>query len=225
MQPVGGAVAPSFGATPQRWQCDGAGDALAPQIYVPPRMVFGVCFAAVGDVSYKGIFPRRLARRCKDIFIGGEAIMNNRAYWGINPVFLAVILLALAPAVIGLAAIRISGSPQNPSSKLPTVPKERIIHSFLNDGHDGFYPAGSLISDAAGNLYGATTEGGTCGEYCGGTIFELLPQSGGAWSEQILYSFPANPQDGFSPLSDLVFDAAGQSHMDHCRRWHRTMQF
>ncbi len=43
-----------------------------------------------------------------------------------------------------------------------------------------------------------------------GTVYELSPPSekGGAWTEQILYSFPTAKQ-GYVPNGDLVFDGAG----------------
>ena len=41
-----------------------------------------------------------------------------------------------------------------------------------------------------------------------GTVFELSPQKGGAWTETILHSFSNNGTDGSNP-SGLVFDASG----------------
>ena len=46
---------------------------------------------------------------------------------------------------------------------------ERILYSF-SGGTDGQYPSGSLTLDAAGNLYGATSNGGQHGS---GVIFEI----------------------------------------------------
>jgi len=65
---------------------------------------------------------------------------------------------------------------------------EKILHSFNFNGIDGTYPYATLIFDASGNLYGTTSSGGagTCGTNGCGTVFELLPQSGGAWTERIL---------------------------------------
>src|ERR1019366_4934506 len=57
---------------------------------------------------------------------------------------------------------------------------EKVLHTFNPSGTDGAYPYASLIIDAAGNLYGATFEGGT---YDLGTVFELTPQAGGGWTE------------------------------------------
>jgi hypothetical protein len=42
----------------------------------------------------------------------------------------------------------------------------------------------------------------------GGTVFELTPQAGGGWTEQVLYSFGKGP-DGGNPYAGLIFDAAG----------------
>ncbi len=84
---------------------------------------------------------------------------------------------------------------------------EQVLHSFnAFNGTDGFLPYAGLIFDAAGNLYGTTSGGGTFG---GGTVFELTPQSGGGWTEQVLYSFNQNGTDGYTPEAGVIFDAAG----------------
>lgn len=51
--------------------------------------------------------------------------------------------------------------------KLNSAGKETVIHSFTG-GNDGLMPFGGLISDSAGNLYGATTNGR-------GTVFKITP--------------------------------------------------
>jgi uncharacterized repeat protein (TIGR03803 family) len=48
-----------------------------------------------------------------------------------------------------------------------------VLHSFGGSVNDGLYPAGSLIWDAAGNLYGVTYGGGI--RYGQGTVFEITP--------------------------------------------------
>ena len=82
---------------------------------------------------------------------------------------------------------------------------EKVLHNFSHDGTDGVYPAGGLIFDAAGNLYGTTIEGGT---FAAGIAFELTPAGGGTWTEKLLHSFGNDP-DGTSPAAGLIFDAAG----------------
>ena len=72
------------------------------------------------------------------------------------------------------------------------------------DGTDGSEPSASLIFDAAGNLYGTTSLGGTTADNA--EVFEMSPAAGGDWTENILYSF--SDQTG-SPGGGLVFDTAG----------------
>ncbi len=100
---------------------------------------------------------------------------------------------------------------------------ETVIYNFCsvvenNLCLDGLWPAAGLVLDQAGNLYGTTAYGGigtgNCGGPCG-TVFELSPPSlqGGAWTEEVLYSFCANSntkcQDGDTPTSQLIFDPSG----------------
>ncbi len=72
-------------------------------------------------------------------------------------------------------------------------------------GTDGDYPYGSLITDAAGNLFGTTYGGGTANE---GTVFEIAKtKTGYAKSPTTLVSF----SNGFevNPQGSLIMDAAG----------------
>jgi uncharacterized repeat protein (TIGR03803 family) len=92
---------------------------------------------------------------------------------------------------------------------------ESVLHSFKPDGQDGLIPNGGLILDASGNLYGTTYSGGSrlCPYYLGtqgcGTVYELILQPDGAWTEQILHEFTGGGRDGANPEAGLVFDAAG----------------
>ena len=77
--------------------------------------------------------------------------------------------------------------------------------------------------DKAGNLYGATTFGGTKGTTCDafyggqcGVVFELSPpkQKGGKWTETVLHRFagiaPGKQYgDGAEPYGSLVLDSKG----------------
>ena len=79
------------------------------------------------------------------------------------------------------------------------------MHSFagFNQG-DGSEPRASLILDGSGNLYGTTFQGGAgaCEDGCG-TVFELMPVSGG-WQETVLHEFTG--KNGELPWAGLVSD-------------------
>jgi len=83
---------------------------------------------------------------------------------------------------------------------------EKPLHIFSDTGTDGVQPVASLIFDGFGNLYGTTRYGGSSS--CG-TVFELIPQTNGAWSEKILHSFSSNGIDGCTLYAGVIFDAAG----------------
>ena len=80
------------------------------------------------------------------------------------------------------------------------------LYVFKGAPKDGTYPQGALTFDAAGNLYGTTTNGGANNE---GTVFELTPTSNGGWNESVLYSFGAYSGDGIQPQAGVIFDAVG----------------
>ncbi len=80
---------------------------------------------------------------------------------------------------------------------------EKVLWNFGN-GADGAEPVAGLIFDAAGNLYGTTSLGGTSNS---GIVFELMPGAGGTWTEKVLHNF--NYNDGDEPAAGLIFDAAG----------------
>jgi hypothetical protein len=95
--------------------------------------------------------------------------------------------------------------------------KETVLHVFQgNSKRDGSVPAGGLVMDSQGTLYGTTAYGGTgncvlIGIKAGcGMVFELSPplRKGGSWKETVLYSFPTSKQ-GYLPNGELVFDTAG----------------
>jgi uncharacterized repeat protein (TIGR03803 family) len=74
------------------------------------------------------------------------------------------------------------------------------LYSFIPYGGGGYVPMSDLVRDQAGAFYGTFFAGGdpTCN--CGG-VFKLVPpaQSGGAWTESMLYAFKGN-SDGRLPV-------------------------
>lgn len=89
---------------------------------------------------------------------------------------------------------------------MPAQAKIKVLYTFTG-GADGGYPAGSLIEDAKGNLYGTAELGGNlnCAPPGGcGTVFELTT----AGKFILLHTF-AGGTDGASPYAALLMDAAG----------------
>jgi uncharacterized repeat protein (TIGR03803 family) len=82
---------------------------------------------------------------------------------------------------------------------------ERVLYSFRGGG-DGQNSISTLVRDAAGNLYGTTSEGGA-GCSCG-TIFKLAPGANGTWTESVVHRFHNTP-DGAFVYNGMVPDSAG----------------
>lgn len=82
---------------------------------------------------------------------------------------------------------------------------QTIIHDFGAPG-DGQTPAGDLIFDSFGAIYGATTYGGAGGK---GAVFRITPPPGGsgAWNSEVLFSFSG--VDGAEPRGGLTLDTDG----------------
>ena len=82
---------------------------------------------------------------------------------------------------------------------------ENVLYRFTN-GADGAFPYASLILDPAGNLYGATTQGGylsgDCAPYGCGNVFQLKHSSSG-WTLNSLYAFTYDT-DGSAPIGGLL---------------------
>lgn len=90
---------------------------------------------------------------------------------------------------------------------------ENVLYAF-HGGRDGGFPAGGLIFDQSGNLFGSTEGLGLYGGWrtgpgTGGSVFTLSSSNGG-WNFSALYSFAMLPQlcwDG--PAASLSMDSAG----------------
>jgi uncharacterized repeat protein (TIGR03803 family) len=79
--------------------------------------------------------------------------------------------------------------------------KEKVLFRF---GNGQYQPAGPLVFDRAGRLYGIAI--GWNGNY--GNVFQLTLGKNGKWTERILHKFTGN-QDGAYPSSGVLFNTAG----------------
>ncbi|HEU0155973.1 MAG TPA: choice-of-anchor tandem repeat GloVer-containing protein, partial [Stellaceae bacterium] len=95
-----------------------------------------------------------------------------------------------------------------------TVWTEKVLYSFCAQRYcaDGSSPDAGLIMDAAGRLYGTTSQGGN-GGYAGyGTVFELAPNAlKTKWAMTVLHRFCEQPYcpEGFASNAGLITDRAG----------------
>jgi uncharacterized repeat protein (TIGR03803 family) len=117
---------------------------------------------------------------------------------------------------VGTALYGIGGGGAFPSFgnvfKLGDAGNVTVVYTFTG-GTDGAYPFGSLAHDTAGNLYGATQQGGllVCNDDAGcGTVFKI----DAAGNESVLYSFTegdggVDGKDGAFPSSGVIRDSAG----------------
>jgi len=91
--------------------------------------------------------------------------------------------------------------------------KKRTLHVF-SGGTDGGNPAGSVVLDSLGNLYGtAICGGGTYSCYTegegDGVFFQLKPTSRTFWNIHVLHAFQRVRLGGVFPKGDLTIDSAG----------------
>ena len=78
-----------------------------------------------------------------------------------------------------------------------------LLYALPGSGEPG--PVGSLAMDAAGNLYGVTTYAGAYGY---GSVFKLVPKTGGGWTYVDLHDFTGG-SDGQYPLDGVTLDGNG----------------
>jgi uncharacterized repeat protein (TIGR03803 family) len=113
---------------------------------------------------------------------------SNRLFSAGKPTFVIFITLLLASAIVPAQA-----------------QKFKVLRTF--HGPNGAFPITQLTRDAAGNLYGTTSEGGTgvCKDekYGCGTAFKLDKTGKQVWLHSFHYG------GGEAPMSGLLRDAAG----------------
>jgi uncharacterized repeat protein (TIGR03803 family) len=100
----------------------------------------------------------------------------------------------VATAPLTLVVLFVLGAGTIPPAEAQTF---TVLQTFAGSNGEG--PYAGLVRDAAGNLYGATSEGGSFGD---GVVFKLNP----AGKETVLYSFTG--VDGKSP-NGVIRDARG----------------
>jgi uncharacterized repeat protein (TIGR03803 family) len=83
---------------------------------------------------------------------------------------------------------------------LDAAGNETVLYSFTS-GTDGQYPRAALVRDAAGNLFGTTSYGGTSNR---GTVFKLDATG----KETVLYNFTGGA-DGGNPFASLLLGGGG----------------
>lgn len=82
---------------------------------------------------------------------------------------------------------------------------ETTVHEF-DYGPGGNLPRSGLAEDASGNLYGTTYGGGAYGY---GTVYKLVPNPNGSWTENVVYNFTGGA-DGAGPIGGVILDQAGR---------------
>jgi hypothetical protein len=81
---------------------------------------------------------------------------------------------------------------------------ETVVHSFADNGSDGYWPQGNTIMTNTGNLLISALGGDAGGD---GAIIQFTPPPGkGAWSQKLLYSFYG--ANGAQPIG-MTLDPSG----------------
>jgi hypothetical protein len=162
----------------------------------------------------------RIRRRCGDFMAGLAALSSRkpcrtlessdgRAVQRVVPFVLHSMLYAAMNRFLLLALLSIVSQPFCPSAC--AAGREEILYSFQGIP-DGEIPVGGVVFDNRGDLYGATTDGGSSAcnsDFQCGTVYKMT-ERGGVWHESVLHVFKGNRQggDGASPFGGLIVDSA-----------------
>jgi uncharacterized repeat protein (TIGR03803 family) len=131
---------------------------------------------------------------------GHDTVLYSFAYSGTLANHYSGLTLDAAGNLYGTAARGGSGADVGCVFKIDASGNESVLYAFTG-GLDGSNPYSGLISDAAGNLYGTASAGGSNKE---GVVYKVNP----AGVETVLYSF-RGAADGANPRSILTADGAG----------------
>ncbi len=130
---------------------------------------------------------------------GAETVIHNFTGMADGGLPIAGVILDSAGNLYGTAEIGGSGY-EGVVYKIDSRGKFTTLYNFTG-GADGGEPAAGVIQDAAGNLYGTASFGGTT---FGGVVYKVSPSG----QETVLYNF-TGLQDGAEPQSGLIRDASG----------------
>lgn len=89
--------------------------------------------------------------------------------------------------------------------KIDPLGNESVLYKF--SGPDGAFPAGGLVMDSSGNLYGTTVSGGSgglCRHFGCGTVYKVDP----AGNFTLLHAFTESATDGGNPTAGLIIDSS-----------------
>jgi uncharacterized repeat protein (TIGR03803 family) len=137
---------------------------------------------------------------------GNYSVLHNFEAWDGQLLFLAPLTLDPAGNLYGVTAYG-GATTTGTVFKLATSGKLTVLYNFTN-GVDGGFPTGPVALDSAGNLYGATYEGGAPNGLSGaGVVFKVAPS--GKYS--VLYSFPSTGYDG-SYGGGVIIDSTGNMY-------------
>jgi uncharacterized repeat protein (TIGR03803 family) len=93
------------------------------------------------------------------------------------------------------------GAGDGTAFKITPAGKFTLLHTFVGGNSDGRLPGASVIRDAAGNLYGTTSNGGPSDA---GVVWKITP----AGKESVVYAFTGLSDGGYL-FSDLLRDTKG----------------
>ncbi len=94
----------------------------------------------------------------------------------------------------------------NSSGSYASTPTELASFDGTDSNTDVALPAGALLADAAGDLFGTTNDGGPNHN---GTVFELVNNGAGSYTPTTLDSFGLTTESYNQQGGDLIADAAG----------------
>src|SRR5579862_6544115 len=87
--------------------------------------------------------------------------------------------------------------------------KAKYLHLFRGvTGGDGAFPAGPVLFDRNGNIYGTSNCPSDCASEVGGVVYRLSPNAGGNWTFSVLYGFGQAGCVGYGDCS-VAFDPFG----------------